>query len=574
MLTKLTIRNFKKFDDIEIELGQPVVFIGPNNSGKTSALQALALWEIGYNKWSEKKGGDKEISPKQRTGITVNRRDLIALPVPVSNLLWKDRHTHTFNKKNEKTEPVFIDIIVEGANQKGAWTCGFEFYYANEESLYCKPVRLSGDKNPQRMIVPEIPDDVQLAFLPPMSGLADREFLKQPGEIEFLIGQGQTAQVLRNMCFNVFQNHPHQWEKILNHIEVLFGIRILSPEYSERSEITIKYKEPNGVTLDISASGRGVQQTLLLLVHLYANPNSLLLLDEPDAHLEILRQRQTFNLLTEIAREQHSQIIAASHSEVVLNEAAATGTVVAFLGKPHTLNDRSSQVIKSLTSIGWDQYYNAEQKGWVLYLEDATDHAMLKAFAEKLNHPAQGILQAPFVSYVSGNNTSKAKNHFYGLIEAKPDLVGIALFDRLEQPPDEDQKLKIVSWRKREIENYLCFREVFYKYAEETAVSEGPLFEEAEKLKRRRMMEQSIGELEQALETLGKGSPWTDDFKVSDEFIEPLFKKYSGKMNLPLTLRKRDFYLLVKYIPENLFDPEISEKLDRILEVAVKAKPV
>ena len=28
MLTKLTIRNFKRFDEVEIDLGNPVVFIG------------------------------------------------------------------------------------------------------------------------------------------------------------------------------------------------------------------------------------------------------------------------------------------------------------------------------------------------------------------------------------------------------------------------------------------------------------------------------------------------------------------------------------------------------------------
>jgi predicted ATPase len=47
VLTKLTIRNFKRFTNAEIELGNPVVFIGPNNSGKTTALQAIALWEVG-----------------------------------------------------------------------------------------------------------------------------------------------------------------------------------------------------------------------------------------------------------------------------------------------------------------------------------------------------------------------------------------------------------------------------------------------------------------------------------------------------------------------------------------------
>ena len=50
MLTKLTIRKFKRFEDVEIELGNPVVFIGPNNSGKTSAIQALALWDIGLRR--------------------------------------------------------------------------------------------------------------------------------------------------------------------------------------------------------------------------------------------------------------------------------------------------------------------------------------------------------------------------------------------------------------------------------------------------------------------------------------------------------------------------------------------
>ena len=50
MLTKLICRNFKRFGEIKVELGNPVVFIGPNNSGKTTALQALSLWEIGLER--------------------------------------------------------------------------------------------------------------------------------------------------------------------------------------------------------------------------------------------------------------------------------------------------------------------------------------------------------------------------------------------------------------------------------------------------------------------------------------------------------------------------------------------
>ena len=59
MLTNLTIRNFKRFAEVEVELGSPVVFIGPNNSGKTSAMQALALWDIGLKRWNERRAGSR-----------------------------------------------------------------------------------------------------------------------------------------------------------------------------------------------------------------------------------------------------------------------------------------------------------------------------------------------------------------------------------------------------------------------------------------------------------------------------------------------------------------------------------
>lgn len=38
MLTNMKIRNFKRFKEVDIPLGTSIVFIGPNNSGKTAAL--------------------------------------------------------------------------------------------------------------------------------------------------------------------------------------------------------------------------------------------------------------------------------------------------------------------------------------------------------------------------------------------------------------------------------------------------------------------------------------------------------------------------------------------------------
>jgi len=84
VLTRLRASRFKQFDQLDIELGSPVVFIGPNDSGKTTALQALGLWGIGLSHWIAKYEGRE--APKRRPAVTINRRDLLAIPVPVANL--------------------------------------------------------------------------------------------------------------------------------------------------------------------------------------------------------------------------------------------------------------------------------------------------------------------------------------------------------------------------------------------------------------------------------------------------------------------------------------------------------
>ena len=295
MITKLTMRNFKRFDEAVVELGENVVFIGPNNAGKTTALQALALWDIGYKTWVDKRGAGE--TSLKRPGVAINRRDLVAIPVPEANLLWRDRHTRNISRKNGKqnTQNIRIDIIVEGIADGKTWECGLEFDYSNEEAIHCRPLRLEEGKNPKRMPVPDLSGRMNVSLLPPMSGLADREFLKQPGEIGVLLGQGQTASVLRNLCYRVFiEEVPSKnWSEIVHAIQQMFGIELLDPVMRQATaEITLAYREPGGAIFDLSSSGRGLQQTLLLLAHLYANPHTVLLLDEPDAHLEILRQRQ------------------------------------------------------------------------------------------------------------------------------------------------------------------------------------------------------------------------------------------------------------------------------------------
>jgi hypothetical protein len=575
MLTKLTVRNFKRFKDVEIELGNPVIFIGPNNSGKTSALQALSLWEAGLRRWTEKR--KLKTTPTKRPGVTVNRKDLIAVPVPNANLLWRGLHVRDVSRdqKGQVTRNIRIDIIVEGITEDVAWRCGLEFDYANEESFYCRPLRLSDEKDAERMPIPEKAEKVRVAFLPPMSGLAANEDRLDPGSINVRIGEGRTAEVLRNLCYKVSLENSGRWSQLCEHIKRLFGAQLDKPEYvAERGEIIMTYAE-RGTRLDLSSSGRGLQQTLLLLSYMFANPGAVLLLDEPDAHLEILRQRQIYQLLSDVAERTGSQIIAASHSEILLNEAADRDVVVAFVGKPHRIDDRGNQVLKSLKDIGFEHYYQAEQTGWVLYLEGSTDLAILRTFAKLLGFvEAAEALDRPFV-YYTHNQPASVRKHFWGLKEAVPNLQGVAIFDRLDASLPDDLGANGLMWKRREIENYLCHQETLEAYARAVVEEEtpGPLFSSSEEEKRVTAMRDAIVEVTQAMETLGKGSPWGPDTKVSDDFLDPLFRAYFKKLGLYNVMAKKNFHELASCVTKDKLDIEVMEKLKAIVQVAKRARP-
>jgi hypothetical protein len=564
VLTRLQIRKFKFFSDADIELGPVTVLCGPNNSGKTAALQAIALWQLGLKAWQAERG--KGSTARKRVGVPINRRDLVSIPVPETSLLWHDLRTREGFRENgqTKTRNFRIDITLGGVGPGGEWECGLEFDYSGPEVIHVRPQRLSEQPGAERMPVPDAAGDVRVALLPAMSGLAAVEPKWEPGRVEVLIGEGQTAQVLRNLCHQLWQEKRDLWEQLVARMQQLFGVTLLPPQsVVARGEITMTYRQ-GAANLDLSSAGRGQQQILLLLTYVLANPGTTLLLDEPDAHLEIVRQRETYNLLSELARQHGSQIIAASHSEVVLEESAGKDTLVAFVGRPHRIDGRGSQVRKWLAEYPIDNLYQAELQGWVLYLEGSTDLAVLLAFAEKLNHPARDVLKRPFVIYVA-NDTNRVRQHFYALKEAKPDVVGVALFDRLDRTL-ADLGAEALMWSRREIENYVTRQDVLEAWAR------GEVSDDLFAQGRVSDMQKAIAEIEAAQRTLGKDI-WSGDIKATDEVLDPIFRRYFELIKEPLLFRKADYHNLVRFMPPADIDLEVSQKLDHILSVSERAQP-
>ncbi len=526
MLTGLKIRNFKRLHDVELELGQTVLFIGPNNSGKTTALQALALWEIGLRKCLEKRNGER----------VINRRDLTAIPVPEAGLLW-----------NDLAHATDLEITVSGINFGERWDCAIHFRYANPESIFCW-TDTEGGLQAARWTA--------ITYLPPMSGLVATEDRLHPGAINVRIGEGRSSEVLRNLCLQLSTIKPDSWQQVTARIHQLFGVTLQEPEFLvECGQIEMLYEE-RGLELDLICAGQGLRQTLLLLTYLYTHPGCVLLLDEPDVHLETLKLRQIYRALKEVAAVEQCQLLIATHSAVLLNETGNSDVVIAFVGTPHRIDRHKAQLRKALATIGFDHYALAREWGWVLYLESSQDLAILRALAMRLQHPAAPILQSPFVHYVA-NVPGKAREHFFGLREAKPDLAGIAIYDRLGFALTESGPLRQLEWRQRELENYLCFPETLLAFAGDNAG----------------VMQQAIDKVADALRTLRKPDPFGPDTKASDDFLDTLFQEFHSRLGQRNLMQKTDYHTLAPYVPLHLIDPEISEKLDAILATAAQGTP-
>ncbi len=572
MLTRLTIRNFKRFKEAVIDLDDPVLLIGPNNSGKTTLLQALALWDLGMRRWREK----REIgeASARRPGVAIGRGDLITVPLRDAKHLWRNRRVRQGIpvEGRMRTDNIHIEIVVEGLSRGQDWKAGLEFDYANEESFHCRPLRTRPDGS-ERMPIPGEAASVRVAYLPPMSGLAAHETRLEPGAIAVRMGEGRTAEVLRNLCLRINTELPEEWERLERRIRDRFGVRLDPPKHvAERGEITMSYRE-HKERLDLTAAGRGLQQTMLLLAHLVLNPRSVLILDEPDAHLEVIRQRETCQLLRETASETGAQIIAASHSEVLLHEfAAKRDAIVALLGDPHRV-DSKSQVLKALRDIGYADYEQARGAGFVLYLEGTTDLDILRAFARRLGHDAASTaLDGAFFKPV-GNQPQEAIRHFHGLREAVPALRGCALFDKLEKALPDMHGIPGVMWKRREIENYLCSDATLLAWAEapRTPGEKRDLFSPRpfSPTERRDAMEEAIRKVREAVSLLRPGTdPALSRVKAGNEYLEPVFRAYFDRLGEKNRMGKNRFHELVPHIPDGDMDPEVGDKLDFITAAA------
>ncbi|KAA6321576.1 hypothetical protein EZS27_028788, partial [termite gut metagenome] len=463
---------------------------------------------------------------------------------------------------------------LSGINNGKNWTCRAEFIFYNTESFSCKII--SGLT--EMIMLYDKYDGIHFGFLQAMSGISTSEDKLPQGSIDRRLGEGKTAEVLRNICYQILYpeiklkesaDTEEKWGKLCDIVKSMFGAKLERPEFIKVTGlINLTYIE-NGIKYDISSGGRGFLQTLLLFAYMFSNPNTILLLDEPDAHLEVIRQREAFQKINEIAAKTNTQIIIASHSEVVLDEAVDISNVIALIENQaiHLNASTKSQSIKyikrALTEIGWEKYYLAKVKGHILYLEGSTDLQMLLSFANKLNHKVEPLLRVSNVQYTSDNVPETAIKNFVSLQEIFNELKGIALFDNIPNL-QTNPKLQIICWKKRELENYFACPALLLKHAK-LLHNQYSQFTSAYI---ENVMQQSISDYTLPAYLKNLNDEWWNTAKLSDDWLDKIFPTFYKQLGINVGVNfKKDYYQLISLMDKKAISKEISDTLDIIYEI-------
>ena len=506
----------------------------------------------------------------------------MSVPVQRTRYLWHNAAVRTGNRD------IHLQVKVGVLHDSRVEPVAMTFRNQGEDLVYCTP-------DPETLSRPEAiatAAALKVELLYPMSGLETEEPVLQRGRIDVLLGQGQTAQVLRNLCLLVWQDDRQHWMRIAEWMRRLFHIELGQPAQTARGSIDLFYRQESvKEPLDIALAGRGLQHLLLVFAYLYSHPGSVLLIDEPDAHLEILRQRQVYVLLRELASENESQAILVTHSEVILEEALDHNLTLLLAGRADDLAAKTD-IRNTLKHYGAEHYVRARQRGYVLYVEGSTDVEILRALARKTGHPAAQVWDERINSFyvqdnfpdggldaelarVEGGFGLTPRQHFFALRSMVPELQGLALLDSdgRERTDTDDGGLRISYWRRYECENYIVTPETLREFARD-AYRDAQLFA-------------SVGNaMDEVLDTLtldtvfdGRAEDlalwkaadaataqllWvaqTERRKLS-AFAEKFFRRLAERLGHAMLLRRGDLYRLVGFMPADEAPEEIIEKLD------------
>lgn len=511
MLKEVRLQNFKRYRDQRFTFRSDGITLlgGGNNSGKSTVLQGLAVWEFCRALLEATKGRRALRAGVRSDPVGVSAEEFSPIALPSLAHLWCNLNGKVRNGGNQQDAGYTLRLSVKWdvpaavvENQPPGPPVEHELEMGlmlMHDRVYVKQTCSTlQDATP----VPKF------AYLPPFAGIQTREERMSPAAQKRLIGRGLAGAALRNVLHDLhlrsisdfanlkanrrripvgdrqqfFRKDP--WSQLADVLQRVFKAGLVVQPFNELHQTALhvdlfrgdfqgsEFRKSSGFNLrDIMVEGSGFLQWLSVYALAVSPQINVLLLDEPDAHLHPTLQSHLLDRLKALATENQKQALLATHSTTVLTHAEVNS--IFRMEDAKYLDDDSGRVLlfEGIGSVYCPLLDQLKRHKRVLFYEGSSDLELLTIWAKTL-----GIALPRNVVF---RESTRVKREERALIFGEfrkeiADLKGLSLQDRDDyQLTNVKQNLTfdglkefesgfgLRKWRRRNIESYLlCTRAI------------------------------------------------------------------------------------------------------------------
>lgn len=327
---KFQIKNFKSIKDITLYFNKDLnILTGVNNSGKTTVLEALSLWQECFSKLiteakrSEKgfKRGDYVLGPSYNRYFPFNEINSVRSP----------NFEDIFHQRVKKNEILLALTLVD----EDAVELCIPFTISSSGSNYVIALENYGsyDHRTFNDYFANLPNPISLIYSTPVAQISlEEDFVTDPIiKEQLLVRKSET--VLRNRLYRIINGLDaalnEAFQNDLNYVLYNSDKKI---EFKSETNIQKDAKAvvlckvgSNDVFKDLSLLGSGTLQIIgiLLNIHLKSlnkTDLNIVLLDEPDSHIHRDIQRRLVEVFNKYGKGL--QTFITTHNEALIRSAA------------------------------------------------------------------------------------------------------------------------------------------------------------------------------------------------------------------------------------------------------------
>jgi energy-coupling factor transporter ATP-binding protein EcfA2 len=333
-ITSVTVRRFKRLEQVQLALGDTTLLIGANNSGKSSILQAIHF-AVSIAQ-SARLVGEGVSWRNDAFEVSFNPAQLIYSPV--ADVLSLATGGTLQEQRPTQIEIEFVD--------DAAARCTVGLRRGRNRNI---AVSIVGRQVGDRLMDLEHPFTV---YAPGLAGITKEERYLSTGVVRRIVARGDANLALRNVL-RMLRANAESWDLFVQDMQSIFEGISIEIEFNENTDenIQARFQLPGGPLLPIDAAGTSILQASQILAYIALFKPQVLILDEPDSHLHPDNQRALCDLIYRLTSTRNFQALISTHSRHVLDTMKNKSGVV-WLSKGTVVDEPDLSATAMLLDLG------------------------------------------------------------------------------------------------------------------------------------------------------------------------------------------------------------------------------